>query len=122
MSVARERLGDWLSDLGMAVLGIIVAMIPLALWVAWTEFLFVMVLAVGAIALVLIYMMAESGSSVAGDDRVPDKSIPRIRLSDEFIEELHRLYPLIYHHGRRGGVRFRKSMDRLLSLTNKSAC
>ena len=71
MPVARVRLGDWLRDLGMAVLGIIVAVIPLALWVAWTEFLFVMVLAVGAIALVLIYMMAECGHPWRGTTVCP---------------------------------------------------
>ncbi|HJP22342.1 MAG TPA: hypothetical protein QF861_12365 [Alphaproteobacteria bacterium] len=56
--VARGRyLADWIGEVMTVVLGIVMAMVPLALWFAWSEAIFYIVLGIGAGAFTLIYML-----------------------------------------------------------------
>jgi len=57
-----------LTSIGVTALGIILAAVPLALWIAWTPGLFLVVLAVGWTSAVLIIVLVD-GQRAAGDDR-----------------------------------------------------
>lgn len=53
----------------MTVLGIVLAAVPLALWFAWSKTFFFAVLATGAVALAVIYLLGRF------DGRVGDTSL-----------------------------------------------
>jgi hypothetical protein len=100
----------------VTVCGIILAGVPLALWIAWTPFGFLMVLTAGALSLVLLgVLLARLPPSVEDSDGRHDDQ-RRTRLSDEFVEEIHKIFPLTYHHSRIEPARFRRTMDKLRRL------
>ncbi len=112
---AKRRAGRF-GEIGITVLGIVLAMTPLALWLAWTETQFFTILALAAIAMALIFVLARFPRSDSRHRRRVAQASKRPVLGDEFIAELHRLFPLIYHHRRPGDRRFREKMERLLAL------
>jgi hypothetical protein len=89
-------------------LGIVLALVPVALWVAWTPLVWVIVVAVGIVAAALLiaitywYPQAEERASGA-----------RPELPDEGIAAIHEVFPLTYHHSFRQTARFRRAMDAL---------
>ncbi len=100
----------------MAVFGLILALTPLALWVAWTDAGFVIVLAAGATAGVLYWLLAGFRDPLL-EDRGPARDPgTRQALSVEFLTELSRLGPWTYHHRRMGDAAFRRKMESLLRL------
>ena len=105
-----------LTNFGMTALGIVLAMTPLALWVTPTEILFVAVLAIAAMAGVLICVLAGYEDSVLKHQSELPKSKPMATLTDQFIEGLHGLFPLTYHHRRLGDPDFQRKMDGLKRL------
>lgn len=92
------------------ILGLVMAATPLALWVAWNQTVFVLVLAMFATALVLFSIL-----SVFEEPRTRDRrnSAPTTRLSDEFLSELSSMGPWIYHNRLPGDPGFQRKMDRL---------
>jgi hypothetical protein len=50
----------WLREAAMTVLGLTLAMAPLALWVAWTEAIYYAVLLVFALALALFTLLCRT--------------------------------------------------------------
>jgi hypothetical protein len=116
MAVVREYLAGRFGDATLTVLGVILLVLPLALWVAWSKLVFVTVLTVGAIALGLICLITSLEDTNAGHARRAERTKPLIVVTDKFFEELHRLYPLTYHHRKTGSRKFRKAMKRLLSF------
>ena len=91
-------------------------MVPLALWVAWTPSVFLLVLAVGAVSIVLLGFLASRLPSRDDDSHGRDDAQDKPVLPDGFVEELHAIYPLTYHHARIGRSRFRHTMERLRRL------
>ncbi|MCG8547252.1 MAG: hypothetical protein MJE12_23890 [Alphaproteobacteria bacterium] len=97
----------------MIVLGIVLALTPLAFWVAWSEQGWLFVLAIGAaafIGLLICHWLTE-------DDRpaTPAKS-DRAAISEEFLAELSRMGPWTYHNRLTGHARFKNKMARLRTL------
>jgi hypothetical protein len=96
-----------LAGVGETGLGIVLALVPVALWVAWTPFVWVTVVAVGLVAAALLvalgyWLRSDEGAS----------SAPR-ELPDEGIAAIHEVFPLTYHHSFRQTARFRRAMDTL---------
>ncbi len=54
MTAAKTNLADWLGEAVMTVLGVVLAFIPLALWFAWSEASFFLVLGIGGAAFVAV--------------------------------------------------------------------
>ncbi len=104
---------DSLITHGLILLGLVLMVTPLALWVAWTETIFLGVLATMATALVLYGVLerferpadsAQSETSVYVRDKIwPDK----------LIVELQKLHPFIHHHRPSGGSKFQIAMFHL---------
>ncbi len=114
MEHGREtnRLAASLNTIGMIVLGLILAITPLALWVAWTVPLFVMVVAVGGTAGVLICGLARTQVLVPPQSGLPDLKRKDIGF-DKLVTALTNAHPMIHHHrGRRlGELAFWRSED-----------
>ena len=97
---------------GLLFLGLILMVTPLALWVAWTDAIFLIVLATGAMAGVLYCVLvrfegpADRAESEASGDVAADN------LPGPMIEDLQRLHPFIHHHRPSGGPKFRTAMNR----------
>ena len=112
MSGGRTTLADRLSDAATTVLGAILALTPAGLWIAWTpEVLFIVAAAAIASAGILI-LLAERSAPPAAEQRVV--------LPDEFIAEVHEIFPLTYHHSLRETARFRRAMARLSRMLRAS--
>ena len=97
------------------VLGLVLVLMPLALWVAWSERVLLLVLAGGiavAIALALIYRL----SGDERDDAVPASRGRPAALSDAFIAEVSSMAPWTYHNRLTGDSRFQAKMRRLRKL------
>ncbi len=101
------------ASIGVTVVGIILAAVPLALWVAWTPFGFLVVLAVGAVSMVLLGVLLSRLPPGIDDPHRQHDDETRVVLSDEFVEEIHKISPLVYHNARIENARFRRTMDRL---------
>ncbi len=100
----------------MTVFGLILALTPPALWVAWTGTGFIIVLAAGATAGVLYCVLAGYQDPLV-EDRGPARDPgTRQSLSDEFLAELSSLGPWTYHNRRFGDAAFRRKMESLLRL------
>ena len=107
------KFADSLITHGLIFLGLVLMATPLALWVAWTETIFIGVLATGAAALVLYGVLdrferpANPARSETSDD------VRAGNLPDEIIVELQDLHPFIHHHRPTGGPKFHTAMFRL---------
>jgi len=100
----------------VTALGIVLAAVPIALWVAWSQEIFFGVLAVGGLCAALCVWLVDLRSS-RGEDRPHDDAVgERAELPDQFVAEIHRIFPLTYHHSRVGRERFRRAMERLRTL------
>ena len=104
------------ASIGVTVVGIILAAVPLALWVAWTPFGFLVVLAVGAVSVVLLGVLVPRLPPLIDDPKTRHDRETRAVITDEFVAEIHRISPLTYHHARIEKARFRRTMDRLREL------
>ena len=78
----------------------------MALWVAWSASLVLAVMAAALVAAGLLVLLTESSPPQAD-------SGGRVTLPPQFVDEVHRLFPLTYHHSARGPLRFRRAMKRL---------
>jgi len=96
------------------VLGAILAATPLALWIAWTATVLLIVVAVA---------IASAGLLVLLTPRTLEQAPPArdgAALPDEFIAEVQRLFPLTYHHSLRETARFRRAMEKLSRMISAS--
>ncbi len=117
MSIMLRRLADRLYEIAVVVLGMILAISPLALWVAWSETVFIVVLGVGAVAMGLLLALITLGDENDVDRRGRGRPIA----SPELIAEMHRLMPFTYHHRSLGDPRIRRKMAKLRALMQKSS-
>ena len=104
------RLAERLTGVATTLLGVILALTPAALWIAWTASLAIAVLATAlAAAGLLVLLTEESPPSRNGQDG-------RVALPEGFIDEVHAVFPLTYHHSSAGPSRFRLAMKRAQEL------
>jgi len=99
-----------LTDHATALLGIVLAATPLALWVAWSPAVLFLVLAVAIACAGLLVLLNHLGGQSA------PAATGRVELPEQFVAEVHQLFPLTYHHSHRPAARFRRAMRRLGSL------
>ena len=114
MTILTNRRIESLFDLAMTVLGLVLVILPLALWIAWSESGFFLVLAAGLSAAALFCLLARFGPSEPAYRRLRPNE--RKVLPDRFVAELQRLFPLVYHHRRPGDWSFQRKMERLRKL------
>jgi len=111
-----ERLGH----IGVIGLGMVLAATPVALWIAWTAALVVWVMLVAVVSAALLVLLTEYRLRGTQNQGGPEGAGSRVILPEEFIEEVHRLFPLTYHHSRLETPRFRRAMQRLSRLIEGS--
>lgn len=105
------RLVERIRSVGMTFLGFVLALVPLALWVAWTEIVLIVVVMIGTVSAILLVILSDHGSRPASDE--PPGRDRKETLPDDFIAQVHRIFPLTYHHSRKPSARFRETMERL---------
>ncbi len=107
------KFADSLITHGLLLLGLVLMVTPLALWVAWTETIFLGVLATGATALVL-YGVLDRFERPANPAQSETSDFVRAEiLPDKIIGDLQNLHPYIHHHRPSGGSKFHTVMYRL---------
>lgn len=116
-SIERTELAERFGGIVATALGIVLAVTPVALWIAWTATLVVWIMLV-AVACAMLLSMVESSLPSSRSQR--NGAGGRVVLPEEFIEEVHRLFPLTYHHSRHGATRFQQSMKRMSRLIEGS--
>ena len=104
------------ASIGITVLGIILAAVPLGLWVAWTRAGFLIVLAAGVVSVVLLGALISHLPPDADGATSGNSGESRPVITNEFVEEIHGIFPLTYHHSRIEKARFRRAMDRLRAM------
>lgn len=110
MPTTAATVADRLRSIAVTALGIVLALVPPALWVAWTETGLLAVAAVGVVAAALLVGLADYGGSKEGRNKA---ACADSRLPDEAIAELHRIFPLTYHHSLVEKARFHQAMNKL---------
>jgi hypothetical protein len=79
------------------------------------------VVAVGVVSAILIVLLTDSGPEGAESRRPQDAPAGRDILPDESVREIHRIFPLTYHHSMNERARFRRAMDRVRLLLTPPA-
>ena len=100
----------------MVIFGLIMMVTPLALWVAWSNAAFFVILFSGlfsAWAYWAIYRARHRSEPETGEGAELHRE-----LSEEAMNELHKGWPWYCHHTTDGTVRFRRTMNRFADLTN----
>jgi hypothetical protein len=107
------RSASSLMTAGLLLLGLVLMVTPLALWVAWTDAIFLIVLATGAMDGVLYCVLVRFERSADPAQSETTGDFPVDNLPGTIIEDLQRLHPFIHHHRPNGGPKFRTVMNRL---------
>ena len=107
------RSANNLMTAGLLLLGLVLMVTPLALWVAWTDAIFLVVLATGAMAGVLYCVLVRFERPADANQSEASEDVPAGNLPGTMIEDLQRLHPFIHHHRPTGGPKFRRAMTRL---------
>ena len=114
MTKRRAAGPNWLRAASEVALGIILALVPLALWVAWSPDVLLFVIVAGAISAALLVALSR-GQHDATAQGSRENAVQTV-VPDAFVEELHRLLPLVYHHSLREKRGFRRTMEKLRRL------
>jgi hypothetical protein len=101
-----------LAEICTTVLGLVLAAAPLALWVAPTKSVFLIVILVTVSAIVSLCLI-----DICQGEKIPLSRLLRSKsthgLTESFVVELHKHFPLTCHHRRLGDPVFRRKIDRL---------
>jgi hypothetical protein len=116
MPIARRAVIDRFRAVLMVLLGIILALVPPALWVAWTESMLFLVVAIGVVSAVVLVVLADTDPEGIEDAEAARRVAERRILADRSVAEIHRVFPLTYHHSRVEGTRFRQAMEKVRQL------
>lgn len=114
-SIGRAELAERFGGIVATLLGIVLAVTPVALWIAWTAALVLWIMLAAVVCAILLSMI-ESSLPSSRNQRPDAGAGGRVDLPEEFIEEVHRLFPLTYHHSRHETARFRQAMRNLSQL------
>lgn len=121
MKVASRGSSDQFCNIGMEVLGVVLAAVPLALWVSWSQAVFLAVVMGCAVALAAFVALAWSGQAEGQAHRAGRRTAGQVIANPEFIAELQRLMPFTYHHRRLGDSRIRRKLARARTLMGLGA-
>ncbi len=99
-----------------SVFGLILALTPPALWIAWSETMFFAILGIGAVAGGLICLLADAEDPALEGRGDRSVSGTTTSLSDAFLARISGLGPWIHHHRRIGDPAFRAKMESLAAL------
>ena len=110
-------LANRLVAIATTLLGAILALTPVALWIAWTATVLFTVMAVAVVSAGLLVLLTELAQPAANRSPAVDG---RVVLPDEFIAEVHQLFPLTYHHSMHETARFRRAMEKLSRMIRAS--
>ena len=113
MPAGPSALADRLTAAATTLLGAVLAATPVALWIAWSATVLFIVVAVAIASAGLFVWLAELAQRNARQTHVADGWVV---LPDEFIAEVHELFPLTYHHSMLETARFRRAMEKLSRL------
>ena len=102
-------------------LGVVLAVTPVTLWVAWTPTLLVGAMAVAVACGVLLGLIHDWRAAREGAGSAPPAGRAQPVLPDGYVEEIHRIFPLTYHHSNVGRQRFRRAMENLRRLSKAAA-
>ena len=110
-------LPERLAAAASTLLGVILAVTPVLLWVAWSDTVLFIVVAAAIVSAGLFVSLEErlhrpSDGTGAG--------VGNARLPDRFFEEIHQIFPLTYHHSMRPRARFRQTMEKLSRMIRTS--
>jgi len=100
----------------ITLLGIILAAVPLALWVAWTEAMLLAVVGAAVVSAALLVVLIDFGPPEADSSAAAAHDLRRRALPAEAIEEIHGIFPLTYHHSLVGRARFHRAMRRVMQM------
>ena len=82
-------------EIAEIVVGILLCIMPIALWVAWSTHVFYLVLIVGAVGVIVFGLLIFSRP----DQTQPlSNSSDKVVLDDKAIAEHHKLYPMIHQN------------------------
>ena len=116
MVLGNSAMANRISSIGVVACGIVLAVVPLALWIAWSRVGFLIVLGVAAVSVVLLGALLSRTSAGDDDQKTGLDDEMRVTLPNEFVQEIHEISPLNYHHSRIEKARFRRTMDRLRDM------
>ena len=116
MPIAKTVVVDHLKSITMAILGIVLSLVPPALWFAWTETMLLAVVAVGVVSAAALVVLADFGSRGVEDQQATDGVAKRRMLAEQSVAEIHRIFPLTYHHSLVEKTRFRRAMEMVRQL------
>jgi hypothetical protein len=103
-----------LRNAALTAAGLMLAATPLALWLAWSQAMFVLVLGAGvAFGLLFFVLYADTRATTNQEQHKDPNSKTMENLDDKFLSELSDMGPFIYHNRLSGDSRFRRKMDRL---------
>ena len=99
------------------LLGVILAVTPVMLWVAWTDTVLFIVVALAIVSAGLFVSLEERLHRPSDG---PGAGVGNARLPDRFVEEIHQIFPMTYHHSMRPRARFRQTMEKLSRMIKAS--
>ena len=107
------RFADTLVSLGLVFLGLILMATPLALWVAWSGTVMLIVLATGTTAGVLYCVLVRFEKPTRSVDRSAAAEPGPEALPEQVMEELQKLHPFVHHNRSSQSPEFRAAMRRV---------
>jgi uncharacterized membrane protein len=119
MVIDRAGLAERLRSFAMTLLGVVLSFVPLGLWFAWTEAMLLAVVVVAVVSAGLIVLLSELQGPAADELEALRQRAAREALTDEAVAEMHQLFPLTYHHGRRHTPRFQRAMEKVVRLVGR---
>ena len=99
------------------VLGVILAVTPVMLWIAWSGTVLFIVVAVAIVSAGLWVSLEEHLHRPSAGSRA---AVGGARLPDGFVDEIHQIFPMTYHHSMRPRARFRQTMEKLSRMIKAS--
>ncbi len=96
---------------GTSTLAIVVLIAPLAMWVSWSERMFIWVIAIGIGAAALYFALDQAGPATDGQRSAPSRTVSQ--LDDELVAEVSNLQPFVYHNRLSAEPRPRHSFDKV---------
>jgi hypothetical protein len=113
MLTRKAGWGGRVRFLSVSALGMIVLISPLALWVSWTEWMFVAVIVAGLTAAALYCLWDRS--PCPGRSEPPGRRATRTvsAVDDALLAELSNLNPMVYHNRLSVESRLQATLDRI---------
>ncbi|HSE95593.1 MAG TPA: hypothetical protein VLD61_06845, partial [Methylomirabilota bacterium] len=105
--------GRRVRSLGLNALAMIVLISPLALWVSWTEWMFVAVIVIGLTTGALYFLLDRSPDPVEGGPRGRPQATTVTPVDDQLLAELSNLNPMVYHNRLSAERRLQNTLDKI---------